>query len=151
MEQALARGAVYPAAGFEPGGKTLYQVAIECLQAMIRVEPEGNGPPPHTLEPDEFGYTTGEMTWTVEGILHYTRETPAVTIREKWPEKSDMGLPGLTGCAAGDTGKGGDERCDPPVGDPGQDEMVGRSPQANTPRRPGPVPLPHHLGLDAYR
>jgi hypothetical protein len=81
VEQALARRAVYPAAGFKPWAKTLYQPAIESLQAVIRVKAEGDSPAPHTLEPDELGYTTREMTWTKKSNLHGTREIPAVAFR----------------------------------------------------------------------
>jgi hypothetical protein len=105
VEQSLARGPVYPAAGFEQGGKTLYQPAIECLQARIRVKPKSDSPPSHTIEPDEFGYATGEMTWAIEGILYGVREGVSVIIREKRAEKSDMGLPCLTGFTSGDPGK----------------------------------------------
>ncbi len=148
MEQSLSRRPVYPAAGLEQGGKTLHQSAIKCLQSRIRVKPESDSPPSHTIEPDEFGYATGEMTWTIEGILYGTREVPCVAFREKRAEKSDMGLPCLTGFTSGDPGKGDDKCRNPAIGDAGQDKVVGRSPEANTPRRPGPVPLPHLLGLD---
>ena len=151
MEQSLAGWPVYPAAGFEQGGKILHQPAIECLQARIRVKPKSDSPPSHSIEPDEFGYATGEMTGTVEGILHGTREAPAVTFEEKGAEEGDMGLPCITGCASCDTGKGVDERRDAPIGDAGQDKVVGRSSQANTPSRFGPVPLPHPIGLDPCR